>query len=731
MKRIFKKLNRRAITTITLMLVIFVMSLGYAALTQYIEIEGMALIDRSWIVKINNVDVNVTNDGVNNSNTFVGSTVTLNASLPKATSTVTYNITVENKGNLKAILHSIEKIEDDNANITYTISGATEGETTLNPGETNVITVTIKVKDGVTSLSDTEKSVMLSFNYVENSKNQGGGTIVPVYDIYYIGETVSLLDGSVWHVIKDSGENEEYVTLLASDSYGEYAFDGDGKTAYNTEKSNNLAYILNNTILPQIKNKMSQNNENSTGTTIRLLTRDEYDDLNRLNKQHLISETWMMPDSTNTTKVYYYTTQITRKTSSETGKVRPVIITLKSNVKTGETLVSQILSHNTAISDEGLDFSVAPTTAGLYYTSTNTEGNQPTYYFRGDVENNYVKFGKQTITTGMCTYNGEPVYGFDGASDFAPEEISESDCENNYVCVVEYYDEETEEYEYDYTLIIGSEYSFCEEWGGYEDTLGNYVSESHVEDIIWRIVRINEDGSIRLAHFPSMLGNEVYSSVDYKTSGKLGPANGMYLGYMYENNTENDIKIVLDNWYEQNMLNYSNYLADSGFCNDRSVFKEERVEGTTGNQIIDYTYYGAYNRINNLKKPQFACPNATDDLFTTSKSGKGNKLLTYPIGLLTADELMYAGLNSGGYSYLGGNSFWTISPNKFQIGSQWGIMFNYAYMYTGDGNSLSSKSIENEAAIVPVINLKMNAKISLNGTGDPGTSTNPYIIVTK
>ena len=62
------------------------------------------------------------------------------------------------------------------------------------------------------------------------------------------------------------------------------------------------------------------------------------------------------------------------------------------NEDTGKpTLVNAILSDNTPQSDESIDFSQTSEedgTKGLYYTSTNTENNQRTYYFRGAVENN-------------------------------------------------------------------------------------------------------------------------------------------------------------------------------------------------------------------------------------------------------------------------------------------------------------------------------------------------------
>lgn len=63
------------------------------------------------------------------------------------------------------------------------------------------------------------------------------------------------------------------------------------------------------------------------------------------------------------------------------------------------SLVRKILNDNTAQSDSSINFKAVSSDTngkGLYYTSTNTEGNKKTYYFRGAVTNNYVSFAGQT-----------------------------------------------------------------------------------------------------------------------------------------------------------------------------------------------------------------------------------------------------------------------------------------------------------------------------------------------
>ena len=168
----------------------------------------------------------------------------------------------------------------------------------------------------------------------------------------------------------------------------------------------------------------------------------------------------------------------------------------------------------------------------------------------------------------------------------------------------------------------------------------------------WRIIRINGDGSIRM----------IYSGID---SGSITDANrtgstttigqsafnekdddNAYVGYMYgipdsdtyeethANINNSKIKTVLDEWYQNNLLSYSNYISkEAGFCGDRSIH--------TGTGIsTDVTKYNAYDRLLAKKNPSFYCNN-TNDLYTISSSTKGNKALTYPIALITADELAY------------------------------------------------------------------------------------------
>ena len=244
----------------------------------------------------------------------------------------------------------------------------------------------------------------------------------------------------------------------------------------------------------------------------------------------------------------------------------------------------------------------------------------------------------------------------------------------------------------------------------------------------WKILRINGDGSIRLLY----LGNNSNSTKEESTIGnyqfnnlKNNPA---YVGYMYgntlnssyelthANEVDSNIKIVLDNWYLENIENtdFSKYIADSGFCNDRSLASGD------GYSNLRESVFNAGVRSRN-HQPSLSC--SRNDLFTTSSNSLGNGNLTYPIGTITNDELLISGslhekINSLNFTYSKSN-YMTMTPFSYLVEPYFAhISINE---YTGKQSHYTTTSV---VGIRPVINLKADTEIS----GGIGTNNNPYII---
>ena len=252
----------------------------------------------------------------------------------------------------------------------------------------------------------------------------------------------------------------------------------------------------------------------------------------------------------------------------------------------------------------------------------------------------------------------------------------------------------------------------------------NYV---YFANYYWRIIRINEDGSVRLIYQgetsdatgnATTIGDSAFNS-KYNDNASVGYMYGRAGSSSYSathaNTNDSTIKTMIDAWYENNLLtNYSSYLADTGFCGDRSLSSGTGIAKTT-------TYYGAYNRLETNKTPQFACPQS-NDLYTTSSSNKGNKALDYPIGLITADEVAYAGgvfgTSNNSYYLYTEDSYWTMSPRNFRgsVAVEWLVS---AVGDLADGNYVGAGF-----GARPVINLVSGIEIT---SGD-GTIGNEYII---
>ena len=249
----------------------------------------------------------------------------------------------------------------------------------------------------------------------------------------------------------------------------------------------------------------------------------------------------------------------------------------------------------------------------------------------------------------------------------------------------------------------------------------------------WRIVRINGDGTIRIIYngtetSTTGASTQLSSNSTFNTSYYTDNAG---VGYMYTSGevhglgTSSTIKGVLDIWYSNNLSSYTSYIdTNAGFCGDRSPSTSDSSSNGLGGTGTTYTYYGARYRLYRNKAPTFSCSN-NSDLYTVGSSNKGNKALTYPVGLITADEVAFAGgvagINNTRYYLYTNQYYWTMSPYDF-MGGYANVFYvtDYGRLDGSDG------AVSGMIGVRPVINLRADIQFQ---EGTTGTSTNPYIVV--
>ena len=365
------------------------------------------------------------------------------------------------------------------------------------------------------------------------------------------------------------------------------------------------------------------------------------------------------------------------------------------------TLLSQILNDNPTIKTR-TDFSSVFTetnTGTLYKATESIAGNTPkdVYYFAGDAKNNWVKFGK--YQNDLIRYRGNK-----STTDTSYKEYSTMD--------------------------------ECTSASSYNINCTEYKYANTGDDIYWRIIRTNHDESIRL----------LYSGTSPDTTkGTIGRSkfnttknDPMYFGYMYgtsgslannRTNTNNSIiKGVIDTWYKDNLnINYGKYIStEAVYCNDRELEPGQKYSTSSAFN------YAPYGRLDTNKTPTYNCTNNKDAFSGNNSEAK----LTYPIALMTADEIAYAGgknatglsspyawyyLNSAGGSITGKAYWWLMSP--FQYDGYFSLD-SVVMDSTVDSGLLSGHILLYANGVRPAISLK-TCTLWTSGDGSP---SNPYEI---
>ena len=344
------------------------------------------------------------------------------------------------------------------------------------------------------------------------------------------------------------------------------------------------------------------------------------------------------------------------------------------------------------------------TTTGTLFTSTEsitgiTDSPKEVYYYAGNTTNNWVKFGK--YQNDLIRYRGYYSTSSNSFRDYPTMDECTSASDYNINC-----------------------------------TEHKYANTG--DDIYWRIIRTNHDGSIRLLYVgnsPDTTDGNIGKSV-FNTSDN----SPKYVGYKYgedtsldtirNNTTDSTIKVFIDSWYQNNLTNYTKYLSTSAvYCNDRSLGTGQTYSVSSSSQFNFAPYYRMDWDTQGAKaNPSYNCTDIRDAFSVDNTSAK----LTYPVSLVTSDEIAFAGgvalqfMNTP-YAWFISNSagtqvsgwWWSLSPLF------WKLSFSGVQRWISDWMNWGFESVDTAQGVRPVISLKSCIKYS---TGD-GSATNPYTIL--
>ena len=263
------------------------------------------------------------------------------------------------------------------------------------------------------------------------------------------------------------------------------------------------------------------------------------------------------------------------------------------------------------------------------------------------------------------------------------------------------------------------------------------VKNNYVEfaNKCWRIVRISGDGSVKLilhndnttkvanpcdaANNSASAAFARYSGEKYTSAFNTNFNDNAYVGFKYgtpgsstyeathANTNKSTILTNLEAWYDKNNLkDYEKVIADTVWCNDKSTVSGEQGYGTK------ITAYGVTQRL-------VSTSNSAGGTGPSLKCNGELSKINSKVGLITADELAYAGYADGlqnTTTYLQENAtdtdWWSLSPGGFS-GS-----FAYVCYVFGSSGSLDYCRVSDTHGVRPSISLKSPTNVTGNGTSE-------------
>lgn len=417
--------------------------------------------------------------------------------------------------------------------------------------------------------------------------------------------------------------------------------------------------------------------------------------------------TGLLSDSSNTKHNYKLTiNDNTKKISflSKNYNLTPLAINrnfvgLLEITSDNKTIYSAVIKQGTKDNPTTSIGTAATTNEGLIKT---TDDYGTAYYYRGAVENNYVRFA------GMCWR----IVRTTG---------------NNDVKLVLYNNDS------DNCTLTGDSLAYAKFASNYTSSF----SDNHAHTSAGYMYGLEDDNTNTACLF-NVNDTVVNKYSSYKTESACVKAGGKWAANQYSvyfSNVKESVALKnLNTWYKAKLTAYTDKLADVIWCNDKSV------SGTTS---TGYTF-GIAGRGSNSSY-SLICPNDYNggklSKYTVSDTTNGNGDLTYPIGLLTADEIMYAGgvatsnnTSSTQYLYTNtGKADLLLTP--YQYDSNYNIDEGQATLHSVaiNGNNMYP-SIPDEAKTIIVflgVDTYLRPSIALKGNvgvSGSGSASDPFVV---
>ena len=392
-----------------------------------------------------------------------------------------------------------------------------------------------------------------------------------------------------------------------------------------------------------------------------------------------------------------------------------------------------------------IDFSKQSSEDGTkgIYTTTNTDNGVPVYYYRGAVDNNHVIFANfcwrivRTTETGgvKLIYDGVPS---NGECNNTGEATTIGNIEFNtryaspayvgYMYNIAYEADVKDITTLSGSVVFGNDVTYDSSTGKYTliDTYtltepSNWSTEYSTIASKYHYTCFNSSTSCQKVNYIHIIySKNKYAYYFTLTDGKkpIDLLNEMFEGDI--NVKESNVKIKIDEWYKANMINYTSKLEDIAFCSDRTYDIGYNTSGWNKDysNYNTWLYFGSATRLED-KKPSLVCPRQIDKFTVSADNGNGD--LTYSVGMITVEEVTFAGgvvwkTNTSYYLYNGINNR-LFSPSDFY--NIYALHFHL--LSPGD---IDTTNVLNQYGVRPVLSLKQGIVLS-SGTG---TATDPFIV---